>query len=559
MVDLVVNLAGCNLEALVAAVGPGDEVVVVVDIGDAAAGGRVDGQALEHVVGAVLLRVGAHHVVVANVDFVLRRRVGKRERALVGLGAVAVGLALVDGEVEVEPPLHLGPRGVVQEDAKLGLCRVVVDLTARTERRERCLLGRISKPRVEVVLIDGVGDGLLKPREAHRREVGHDAVERRGSRLRKVGVHGLGVVHVVPVRVVQKHAHRVRAVKAGAIVHLCAARERHEHLKKHRVECDDAVDVLALKRRPQLAPDVADTREIGDEAGIACNVADRVAVQLNFLVGQRHAGPLVVAGDVVVDGAHVAEHDGTVAHAHAAGLTGETAQGANLDVVEGHDDIHAVALGAQHVGQHVEQRRDLVHLAGKGRDLLFGLVDDLGKLGDVKLADAVDGVDRLGECGHDPLHRVDDRLKRRKVDLSLVILVFGNERVKRDAVEVLRQRNEGVLDKVAEHAYKRAGSFDVAANDRNELGGAPQGAFKLALEVFDLSGRLDRQIVSTGEIHALERVKSLIEQVRHTARLYLEVVDDPARHGRRGSPHNGNRRHTHAANDESAARMRLLA
>ena len=125
-----------------------------------------------------------------------------------------------------------------------------------------------------MVLIDGVGNGLLKPREAHRGEVGHDAVERRGSRLRKVGVHGLGIVHVVPVRVVQKHAHRVRAVEAGAVVHLRAARERHEHLEQHGVERDDAVDVLALKRRPQLAPDVADAREIGDEAGIARNVAD---------------------------------------------------------------------------------------------------------------------------------------------------------------------------------------------------------------------------------------------------------------------------------------------
>ena len=177
----------------------------------------------------------------------------------------------------------------------------------------------------------------------------------------------------------------------------------------------------------------------------------------------------------------------------------------------------------------------------------------------MEFADAVDGVDRLGERRHDPLHRVDDRLKRRKVDLSLVILVFGNERVERDTVEVLRQRNEGVLDKVAEHAHKRAGRLDVAADNGHELGGAPQGAFKLALEVFDLSGRLDRQIVSTGEIHALERVKRLIEQVGHTARLYLEVVDDPTRHGRRSSPHNGNRRHAHTANDESTARMRLLA
>ena len=129
----------------------------------------------------------------------------------------------------------------------------------------------------------------------------------------------------------------------------------------------------------------------------------------------------------------------------------------------------------------------------------------------MEFADAVDGVDRLGERGHDPLHRVDDRLKCRKVDLSLVILVFGNERVERDTVEVLRQWDEGVLDKVAEHAHKRAGRLDVAADNRHELGGAPQGAFKLALEVFDLSGRLDRQIVSAGEIHALECVKSLIE------------------------------------------------
>ena len=410
-----------------------------------------------------------------------------------------------------------------------------------------------------MILVYGVGDGLLKPREAHRGEIGHDAVERRGSRLRKVGIHGLGVVHVVPVRVVQKHAHRVRAVEAGAVVHLSATRKRHEHLKKHRVERDDAVDILALERRPQLAPDVADTREIGDEARVACNVADRVAVQLNFLVGKGHAGPLVVAGDVVVDGAHVAKHDGTVAHAHAAGLTSKAAQGANLDVVEGHDDIHAVALGTQHVGQHVEQRRDLVHLTGKRRDLLLGLVNDLGKLGDVELTDAVDGVDRLGECGHDPLHRVDDRLERRKVDLSLVVLVFGNERVERDAVEVLRQRNESVLNKVAEHAHKRAGRLDVAADNRHELGGTPQGAFKLALEVFDLGGRLDRQIVSAGEIHALESIKSLIEQVGHTARLYLEVVDDPAGHGRRCGADNRDRCHTHAANDESATRMRLLA
>ena len=177
----------------------------------------------------------------------------------------------------------------------------------------------------------------------------------------------------------------------------------------------------------------------------------------------------------------------------------------------------------------------------------------------MEFADAVDSVDRLGERRHNPLHRVDDRLKRRKVDLSLVILVFGNERVERDAVEVLRQRNEGVLDEVAEHAHKRAGRLDVAADNRHELGGAPQGAFKLALEVFDLSGRLDRQVVRTGEIHTLECIKGLIEQVRHTARLYLEVVDDPTGHGRRSSPHSRDRRHAHAANDESTARMRLLA
>ena len=108
----------------------------------------------------------------------------------------------------------------------------------------------------------------------------------------------------------------------------------------------------------------------------------------------------------------------------------------------------------------------------------------------------------------------------------------------------------GTPDRVGERAVVLGG---------HELGGAPQGAFKLALEVFDLSGRLDRQIVSAGEIHALESIKSLIEQVRHTARLYLEVVDDPTGHGRCCGADNRDRCHTHAANDESATRMRLLA
>ena len=144
--------------------------------------------------------------------------------------------------------------------------------------------------------------------------------------------------------------------------------------------------------------------------------------------------------------------------------TAKAAAGTNLDVVHGvHKVVARLAVGAEHLGKDGGDLLRRVNRAVEGGKAVLGLIDQLGHLGNMSIANALDllvgALEHLRAIGE----RIGDRLQCGHVDGPILEQLAG-----RGLRKVIGHGNQRVARDIGQGVDHGAGRIDIAAIHRDK-------------------------------------------------------------------------------------------
>ena len=157
--------------------------------------------------------------------------------------------------------------------------------------------------------------------------------------------------------------------------------------------------------------------------------------------------------------------------------TAKAAAGTNLDVVHGvHKVVARLAVGAEHLGKDGGDLLCRVNRAVEGGKAVLGLIDQLGHLGNMSIANALDllvgALEHLRAAGK----RIGDHLQRGHVNHAVLEQLAG-----RGLRKVIGHGNQRIARDIGQSIDHGAGRIDVAAIHRDKRSRRPQRARGLRL------------------------------------------------------------------------------
>ena len=157
--------------------------------------------------------------------------------------------------------------------------------------------------------------------------------------------------------------------------------------------------------------------------------------------------------------------------------TAKAAASTNLDVVHGvHKVVARLAVGAEHLGKDGGDLLRRVNRAVEGGKAVLGLIDQLGHLGNMSIANALDllvgALEHLRAAGK----RIGDRLQRGHVNHAVLEQLAG-----RSLRKVIGHGNQRIARDIGQGINHGAGCVDVTAIHRDKRSRRPQRARSLRL------------------------------------------------------------------------------
>ena len=254
-------------------------------------------------------------------------------------------------------------------------------------------------------------------------------------------------------------------------------------LQEHRVNTHDTVNVLAILRFPQGC----DTLRVAGpirRIGIARVVQVAVVAEQRLILFVDALDCLILAESNA--GNKLANRHLAVGDRNQALRTAEAAAGTNLDVVHGvHKVVARLAVGAEHLGKDGGDLLRRINRAVEGGKAILCFIDQLGHLGNMSIANALDllvgALEHLRAIGE----RIGDRLQRRHIDCPILEQLAG-----RCLSEIIGHGDQRAARNIGQSIDHGADGVNVAAIHWNERSHRPHRARGLLLhaaaELIDL-------------------------------------------------------------------------
>ena len=405
----------------------------------------------------------------------LRHDVRQGDGDAIGARAVAILDALANLRVGVEVPIELGEAQVIKVNTGNGILARVVRIRQRgvdVHFLDSVLLVVVFHPRDQAAFFGTALNGADELRNIDVADAAENLVESSAGNGCENAVRLLD--RIVPVHIVHEDLGRIGAVDDRAIGQRNITDKAQQILQEHRVDTDDAINVLAILGLPQSGDTLRVAGPVG-RIGVTRVVQVTVVAEQRLVLFVDALDCLILAtcdaGDKVVD-RHLA-----VGNRDQALRATKAAAGTNLNIVHGiHEVVARLAVGTEHLG---ENRGDLlrrVNRAAESGKTVLGLINQLGHLRNMRIANTLDllvgALEHLRAAGK----RIGNGLQRRDVDHPVLeqlagcclrkVVGHGNQRVARD------------IGQSVDHG---TGRVDVAAVHRNKRSRRPQRARGLRL------------------------------------------------------------------------------
>ena len=445
----------------------------------------------------------ADDVVARLVDLLLRDVVFDGGRHRVGVAVFLVR------RIALLPPVQLGRDDVLHEHAQLRLGLVGADGSRHAQVLHRGFFVAVCHPDLDAVVFCILCKRLCQRHHVNRADVVNDLVEgeaRDGGERRICQLAAfrrlISLGQVLPVHVVLDDLHAVIAVDLGAIRQRDAADQLEKALQHVWVDRNHPVDAPAPVDLPHALRDVARALEVRVDAAIPRpNAVGALHEQGLFLVRDIRDPRLE---DAAVEAVELAKLHLAVVQRHGAPRPHEPARRLNLDVVLRDDNVRALAIGAEHVGQ---VRSDLVEPATQRVERVDGirrLLGDLVDLGNRALGHGVERGGALLDCRRDGAHRRRDLVERLHVDRAV-----AHHAVQAEIARLLGQGHERIAGKVVDRIADCPRVSDILPHHGQKPCDRPEWTVDFALygsclALDALCGLLCRSGIALGE-RRLER------------------------------------------------------
>ena len=267
---------------------------------------------------------------------------------------------------------------------------------------------------------------------------------------------------------------RIGAVDNRAIGQRDIADKAQQILQEHRVDAHDTVDVLAVLRFPQGCDTLRVAGPIG-RIGIARVVQVTVVAEQRLILFVDALDCLILAESNA--GNKLADRHLAIGNRNQTLRAAKAAAGTNLNIVHGvHKVVTRLAVGAEHLGKDGGDLLRRVNRAVEGSKAVLGLIDQLGHLGNMSIANTLDllvcALEHLGAIGK----RIGNGLQRGHVNHAVLEQLAG-----RGLRKVVGHGNQRVARDIGQGINHGAGCVDVTAIHRDKRSRRPQRARGLRL------------------------------------------------------------------------------
>ena len=245
-------------------------------------------------------------------------------------------------------------------------------------------------------------------------------------------------------------------------------------LQEHRIDADDAINVLPILGLPQRGDTLRVAGPIG-RIGIARVVQVTVVAEQRLVLFVDALDCLILAESNA--GNKLADRHLAIGNRNQTLRAAKAAAGTNLNIVHGiHEVVARLAVGAEHLREDGGDFLRRIDRAVEGGKAVLGLINQLGHLGNMRIANTLDllvgALEHLRAAGK----RIGDRLQRRHVNHAVLEQLAG-----RGLRKVVGHGNQCIARNIGQGVDHGAGRIDVAAIHRDKRSRRPQRARGLRL------------------------------------------------------------------------------
>ena len=280
----------------------------------------------------------------------LRHDVRQGDGDAIGARAVAILDALANLRIGVEVPIELGEAQVVKVDTGNGILARVVRIGQRgvdVHFLDSVLLVVVFHPRDQAALFGTTLNGADELRNIDITDAAENLVEGGAGNGCKDAVRLLD--RIVPVHVVHEDFGRIGAVDNRAVGQRDIADKAQQILQEHRVDTDDAINVLAILGLPQSGDTLRVARPVG-RIGVTRVVQVAVIAKQRLILFVDALDRFILAQSNT--GNKVADRHLAVGNRNQTLRAAKAAASTNLNVVHGvHEIVARLAVGAEHLGK----------------------------------------------------------------------------------------------------------------------------------------------------------------------------------------------------------------